>query len=142
MKLTGKIDDKGKLLMAERDMLLDWCRQHPDKHIELEIKVRRKQRSTLQNAYYHGVIVQLVCKGLRDMGHDVDEVETHEFLKGKFNSMKIVNEDSVVEEIPQSTSKLTTTEMMDYIAKIQMWAAEFLGINIPDPNQQIELQTT
>lgn len=139
MKITGKIDDKGNLSMANRSVLIEWINQHPNKSVELEIKVRRKQRSTQQNAYYWPVVVQLVCAGLRNMGNDVDEQDTHEFLKAKFNSKRIVNSDGVIEDLPTSTTKLTTSEMMDYIAKIQMWAAEFLGIVIPDPNSSVEI---
>lgn len=45
MKITGKIDEQGKLSMANRAALIDWISQHPNKAVELEIKVRRKQRS-------------------------------------------------------------------------------------------------
>lgn len=82
----------------------------------------------------------MVCNALRHLGHDVDEQETHELLKSKFNSEKIVNDETgEVLEIPKSTARLNTVEMMDYIAKIQMWAAEFLNIVIPDPDTQVVL---
>ena len=139
MKITGKIDEQGKLSMANRAAFIDWITQHPNKAVEIEIKVRRKQRSTLQNSYLWGVVYPIVCGGFRDMGHDVDEQDTHEFLKAKFNSKRIMNLDGVVEDLPTSTTKLTTSEMMDYIAKIQMWAAEFLGVVIPDPNSQMQI---
>ncbi len=140
MKFTGKIDANGVLAMNGRELLTDWLRQHPEKHIELEIKVRRKQRSTQQNKYYWPVVVGMVCEALRHLGHDVDEQETHELLKSKFNSEKIVNDETgEVLEIPKSTARLNTVEMMDYIAKIQMWAAEFLNIVIPDPDTQVVL---
>lgn len=40
--------------------------------------------------------------------------------------------------IQSSTAKQNTVEMMDYIAEIQMWAAEYLNITIPDPGEQLE----
>lgn len=136
MKLAAKISDEGALLMPDRAMLTDWLHSNKGKAVILEIKVRRKQRSNDQNAYMWGVVVPIVCGGLRHLGHDVDEQDTHEFLKARFNSKKIVNIDGVVEELPTSTTKLTTSEMMDYIARIQQWAAEYLGLVIPDPLQQ------
>jgi len=42
-------------------------------------------------------------------------------------------------QLPPSTRKQNTIEMLDYIAEIQMWAAEFLNIVIPDPGEQMEL---
>lgn len=138
-KFTGKIGFDGKLVMLDRSLLEEWIKQHAGKHVELTIKVQRKQRSTLQNAYYHAVVVKMVCEGLRDLGHEIDEDLTHEFLKGKFNSENVVGNDGVVESIPRSTTEMNTVEMMDYVAKIQVWAAEFLGIVIPDPNQQMTI---
>lgn len=140
MQFSGTISYKGELLLKDRNLLTQWIKSHAGKNIELEIKVRRKQRSYLQNRYYFGVCVQLVCEALRHLGNDVDEQDTHEFLKGKFNSKKIVNSDGVVEELPISTTKLTTTEMMEYIARIQQWAAEFLGLVIPDPESQLSIE--
>jgi hypothetical protein len=29
---------------------------------------------------------------------------------------------------------------MDYIAEIQKWSAEFLGVDIPDPNENLTLE--
>jgi hypothetical protein len=137
MKLHGHITDTGELKLPDRAMLQNWIASNKGKNIELEIKRKRKKRSNDQNEYYWAGVVPKVCEALRHLGHDVDEQDTHDFLKAKFNSVKIANKDSVVEELPQSTTKLTTVEMMDYIAKIQMWAAEYLGIVIPDPNTSI-----
>lgn len=139
MKITGRIDDDGKLILLDKELLTDWIIQHPGKNIEIEIKLKRKQRTLLQNAYYHGVVVAKVHEALRDLGHDVDEEETHELLKAKFNSMQIVNGDGVVEEIPRSTKGMDTIDMMVFIEKIQRWAAEYLGITIPNPNEQLKI---
>lgn len=141
MKLSGHINDKGELKLPEKQLLVEWLKTNPNKSIELEIKVRRKKRSNDQNAYMWGVVIPMVCTALRNLGHDVDEEETHEFLKSKFNSKKLANENGEFIDLPTSTTKLTTVEMMDYIASIQMWAAEFLGIVIPDPNQQLMIVT-
>lgn len=140
MQFSGTISDKGELLLKDRNLLTQWIKSHSGKNIELEIKVRRKQRSYLQNRYYFGVCVQLVCEALRHLGHDVDEEETHELLKSKFNSRKVANEHGEFIELPTSTTKITTVEMMEYIARIQQWAAEFLGLVIPDPNEQLSIE--
>ena len=39
----------------------------------------------------------------------------------------------------KSTAELTTTQMMDYVSEIQQFAAEYLNVIIPDPNEQIEI---
>lgn len=34
---------------------------------------------------------------------------------------------------------MTTVQMMEYFAEITQWAAEFLGVQIPEPGEQIKL---
>jgi hypothetical protein len=35
-----------------------------------------------------------------------------------------------------TSSEMTTTQFCEYIIEIQKWAAEFLGIDIPSPNEE------
>ena len=111
------------------------------KKVEICVQKKRKSRSVFQNAYYWGVVVPLVCDGLKDAGWLFGKQETHDLLKAKFLQIEKVNEASgeIIKSIGTTTS-ITTSEMMDYIASIQQWAAEFLGVEIPDPNQQIEIK--
>ena len=105
---------------------------------------KSNKRSLNQNAYYHGVVVPLVMTGLKDVGYsDIKSNEdAHEVLKYLFLKKKIGNVDTgEVIELLGSTAKLTTTEFMTFISDVQQWAAEFLNIQIPDPNEQIELFT-
>lgn len=136
MIFTGHIDNHGKFTLVDQPTLKRWIDTHKGKAITLDIKVKRRKRTNLQNSFYWSVVVQYVMLGLRELGHEVDEQETHELLKAKFNSKNVANEHGEVLNIPQSTTKLNTVDMMDYIAKIQMWAAEFLNIVIPDPESQ------
>jgi len=53
---------------------------------------------------------------------------------------EIVNTDTgqvLTEKI--SSSEMTTSQFMDYVAYVQQWAAEFLGVDIPNPNEEILL---
>ena len=38
-----------------------------------------------------------------------------------------------------SSSEMTTSQFMNYIAEIQKWSAEFLGVDIPNPNEETTL---
>jgi hypothetical protein len=101
----------------------------------------KKNRSLPQNKYYWSVMVPMVLEGLKDIGYN--EIKTiedaHEVLKGLFNKKQLVNPDGVVLEVASTTTKLTTLEFSLYIADVQRWAAEFLNVIIPDPNQQLDL---
>lgn len=35
---------------------------------------------------------------------------------------------------------MTTVEMMEYFAEITAWAAEYLGVEIPQPGEQITIE--
>lgn len=111
------------------------------KNVEITIRLKRKRRSLMQNAYYWGVVVPLVREGLRDAGWQFTIEETHELMKAKHLKIEKVNEDTgeIIRSIG-STTDLTTTGMMDYIAAIQQWAAEFIGVTIPDPNEQLMIE--
>jgi hypothetical protein len=85
------------------------------RRVELILREKRTTRSDSQNAYYHKIIVDMLAE---HTGHDHDEM--HEALKKQFNI--------------QSTAKLKTQEFEDYISRIKIWAVQFHGVVLPDPN--------
>ena len=63
-------------------------------------------------------------------------------LKRRFLQPEIfVDANGEAHEIGWSTSRLTTSQMMDYIAQVQQFAVEFLNVIIPDPGEQAQLWT-
>ncbi len=141
LHFTGGVED-GKLKLSNRkdfDLMLT---QFEGKRIEGYIWRQRKRRSNNQNAYLWACVYPILVQGFKDMGHENITVNVvHEWAKNKFIEpdsqewFEVVSTDSgevALVEMP-TTRKLTTTEMMGYIASIQKWAAEFLGVSIPDP---------
>lgn len=108
----------------------------------ITLRKYRKTRSNKQNAYYHGCVIPYVIDGIAAMGTSrslLSAENVHEMLKGKFLGEDIANEDGEFIRINRSTTDLTTTEFMEYLADIQQWSAEFLKIYIPSPNEQSEM---
>ncbi len=102
-----------------------------------------RKRSNAQNGYYHKIVVQYVYDALIESGYDKKELDhdiVHDFLRNKFNMQEIVSEHGESIKIVRATSDLTTTEFMSYIADIQRWSSETLGIYIPDPNEQAQIE--
>jgi len=129
----GKVSNRPTLAAAITSL--------PDGRYRVEIK-SYKHRSNLQNAYYHGCLLPLVLDGLQDAGfNEVKDVATvHELLKKMFLERKIISEKTGDEiGIPGSTARLSTTEFMTFIDEVIQWAAEYLGIQIPLPNEQINM---
>jgi hypothetical protein len=111
----------------------------PDGSYELKIS-KKSKRSLSQNAYYWGAVVKMVQEGLKDLGHDLTLEETHDFLKGRFNAKEIINTDTgEVISVPRSTTELNKTQFGEYIEKIQRFSIEYLGVNIPSPNEQVKM---
>jgi hypothetical protein len=99
------------------------------------------KRSNPQNRYYWGLVIPMIHNGIKEMGTELTFLETHEFLKARFNISDLVNEDTgETISLPLSTTRLNKSEFSDYVAKIQQFAAEFLNIIIPDPGQQMEIE--
>lgn len=106
-----------------------------------ELKITKKNKRSLnQNSYYWAAVIPLVHEGLRDMGNDVSLEETHEFLKAQFNSKELVNTSTgEIMKAPMSTTELSKEGFSIYIEKIQHFAAEYLNVYIPGPNEQTKI---
>lgn len=105
-------------------------------------KKYRKSLSNKQNAYYWACVVPYVIDGLVAMGFDkslLTSENVHEMLKAKFLHEDLGTNDGEFITITKSTTDLSTSEFMDYLADVQKWAAEFLNITIPDPGEQSEI---
>lgn len=99
--------------------------------VEITIEKRRKRRTNSQNSYYWGVVIKMICEtcGYRTAE---EQAGVHAELKNKFlpkvGRLKIA----------KSTSSLNTAEFNQYIEDVRRWAAEELGIYIPDANEAKE----
>ncbi|WP_315823045.1 hypothetical protein [Paraflavitalea speifideaquila] len=138
LELNASIDNTGKLTVHNRKRLDQYCLDNKGKEIKVKFERKAKTRSLPQNNYYWGVVVVEVRLGLLNIGYDMTTEEVHEFLKGNFNKQQLVNSDGVVMEFGGSTTEMTTVQMMEYVDKIAQWAAEYLSITIPLPDQELK----
>lgn len=152
----------GKLIISKRDSFWDSFRFKFKDGERLKITIEKvyKKRSNSQNRYYWGVVVPLVKDGLYEVGYV--EVETmtnediHEYLKNlcftedmkaeirELSGSEFTLTSKETGEIMPvdilTTTKLTTTLYMVYLENIKRFAAEYLGVSIPDPGEQIEFE--
>lgn len=138
--LNGNIDESGILHVHNRQRLQEWARQHPNKNIVIKFERKGSKRSSPQNRYYHGVVIKEITLRLRELGHTwINDEDVHELMKLKFNYEQVVSEHGEVLELPKSTATLTKTQFAEYVDKIRMWAADFLSISIPGPNENLTI---
>ena len=142
LELQGTISEEGKVSVYNMPALNDWRQKNAGRDIVLCFKIKRRKRSNEQNAYYWGVVIPLMTEAINQLGHDLDEEETHEFLKSRFNTKQVEVFDGHYIDIPQSTRKLDTKDFMDFIDRIQKFAATMLNLYIPSPNEQTKIDYT
>jgi hypothetical protein len=109
----------------------------------ITIEKLKKSRSNNQNAFYWGVVIPIVQSGLKDATGEFRSADSIHYgiLLPLFSpSNEIVNIDTgqvLSEKI--SSSEMSTVQFMEYVMEVQKWSAEFLGVDIPNPNEEILL---
>lgn len=142
----GQVDEQGTIKLPKK-MRGEIASSFKGKRIEVTVKQKYKQRSSNQNRYYWGVVVPAILLTFIDIGNDLQQGNPehlemiHGFLKDKFldNGIEICNAHGEAEKLPPSTTRLSTVEQEEYHARIIQWAAEYLNIVIPLPNEQMEI---
>jgi hypothetical protein len=140
LELYGSIDESGKLSIHNRQRLVEWARQYPSKEIKIKFERKGSKRASQANRYYWGVCIKEITIRLRELGHQwITDEDVHDMMKIKFNYERIVSEQGETLELPKSTTDLTKMQFFEYVENIRMWAAGFLGIDIPDPHQKLTM---
>ena len=139
IEIYGSITENHTLEIHNRKKLLQELSECSPCEVLITIKKRGK-RSNAQNSYYHGVIIETLRHRLIELGHRVDHETVHEWVKSEFNSLPLADADGVmIAKIPQSTTDLNKSEFSDLIERIRAFAAEHLGIDIPDADKSLSM---
>jgi len=107
-----------------------------DKDMLCEIRKDKRNRSIVQNAYYWFLLTMLE----QDTGNDKDDL--HSYFKEKWLRSQLILKAKKIDDCKfidytQSTTKLTTLEMEDYLEKIRVFASRELGCFLPLPGETI-----
>lgn len=119
---------QGKIKLDAPDKYLVYLSGLEGKRVELTLQKERKSRTLSQNAYYFGVVIEILGQ---HFGYEPDEM--HEALKLKFLKK---HEDSDLVTVG-STTKLTTAEFGEYLDKIIRWAATEYQCYIPSAEEYL-----
>ena len=107
-----------------------------DKEMICEVRKDKRNRSTVQNAYYWFLLTMLE----QETGNDKDSFHAYfkyKYLREECIIYAIGGNKAVTDEFEtdKSTTKLTTIEFEDYLEKIRVFASSELGIFLPKPNE-------
>ncbi|CCG99862.1 hypothetical protein FAES_1852 [Fibrella aestuarina BUZ 2] len=129
----------GQLYISDRDKFDDAVANVPDCVVEVVVTKVYSKRSNQQSKYYHGVVLPLIQAAMSDVaGERLTHGETHEWLKRQFNSRDIPTENGHIITLSTETRSLDTAAFSEYIERCRQFAADTLGIDVPDP---IKLET-
>jgi hypothetical protein len=138
IEVYGYIKNK-KLTISNRRRLEADLQTFPDSDVVVIIK-RRGKRSSPQNRYYWGVVIDSIRREFKRRGTITEPETIHEALKAKFNPEKLANKDGEpILEIGGSTTAMNKAEFAEYLERVIMWCNESLEIDIPEAGSQTQL---
>lgn len=140
IKYQAIVKPDGNLRIYDKQNFMKEVALLAGKDVYISVEKMQRNRSNNQNCYYWGVVIKLCRAGLIDIGYRVSQEQTHDFLKSNFATKEIVNEDSgeILRSVG-STTEMNTMEFSNFIEYIQQWAAEYLGVVIPSPNEELKI---
>jgi len=132
--------ERGKLKCSA---FVEWLAAPGRESVTIIASDTKPKRSTPANRYYWGVVVELIYLALKESGWEVNREGTHELLRVRFLSedKPIGNDGEFVTRV-KSTTELDSKEFGEYVEACKRFAAEYLNVNVPDPEEQIELNLT
>lgn len=140
MKIEIITSISNNLFKRNRNLVLNAIKYFNDKDVVIAFSKPKKSRSNNQNRFYWGVVLPLVQNGLLEATGELRSCDNihYKILLPLFAPLnEIVNKDtgeSLNERL--TSSEMTTTQFCEYIMEVQKWGAEFLGIDIPSPNEE------
>ena len=140
-KITITTNVNGGNLKRDRNLIIDAIKSFEGCDVLITLEKPKKKRSNPQNAFYYGVIIPIVQNCLRDAGYLMTNEATHDLIKLKFLKETILtNEETgeIVERV-KSTTELSTSQFMDFVAEIRAFTNEYFGVDIPEPSQEMTL---
>lgn len=140
MKLEITTSVVNGLFKRNRNLVLQAIQSFNNKDVVISFSKPKKTRSNNQNAYYWGVVIPLVQNGILEATGELrssDNIHYKILLPLFAPTNELVNKETgecIAEKL--TSSEMTTTQFCEYILEIQKWGAEFLGIDIPSPNEE------
>lgn len=131
LTLTMAVSD-GRLRPSDnqKDQIGLFLAQRMDQQVTVQFSRPRKTRSNGQNRYYWGVVLSMVAS---ETGHTSEEC--HEYFKQIMLPRQHMTIGEVEQEVPKSSTELTTIEFEQYLERVRAFAAQELRMTIPLPNE-------
>lgn len=129
-------------LKRNRGEITNSLKSFEGKTIKLTIEKFANKRSNNQNSYYWFVVIPILKDAiLNEWGEVWSKEKTHEFCKMQFNYFEKINEETgEIVRVPKSTTENTTTTQEEYHLEIRKFTKEWFNVEIPLPNEHLNLE--
>lgn len=129
-------------LKRNRGEITNALKSFEGKTIKLTIEKFANKRSNNQNSYYWFVVIPILKDAiLNEWGEVWSKEKTHEFCKMQFNYFEKINEETgEIVRVPKSTTENTTTTQEEYHLEIRKFTKEWFNVEIPLPNEHLNLE--
>lgn len=104
-----------------------------DQVYEVEVKPFKRTRSTAQNRLMWAWLTEIKKHIHETTGQIYGSEDLHEYFKSRFLPSSQVNIGGKVYWVPASTTKLSTSEMTDYLTTIEAYCATDLDLILEKP---------
>lgn len=133
--------EAGRIAWTDREAVSRYMAKFaPGTELELTIckKYRRRtsgkpDEETNFNGYLWAVPIRMIAD---EIGEENDEI-VHQWIQLAVGNVKVMKDGT---KVPAGTRDMSGAEFADYCARIRIWAANFLKMNIPEPNEVEEGQ--
>lgn len=132
----GIKEENKPFMITTKSVFQDLLNDLPKGKYKLTVEKYFKKSSPAQFGWLYACVYPLSLIALNDAGYEfvnLDEVD--QFWKSMFANKEILNrETGEIMNIPKSKSEFVTVDQMAYCEKIRQYCAEYLGVNLPDPD--------
>ena len=129
--------ERGKLKCSA---FVEWLAAPGRESVTIIASDTKPKRSSPANRYYWACCVELIYLALKESGWEVTREGTHELLRVRFltEDKPIGNDGEFVKRV-KSTTELDGKEFGEYVEACKRFAAEYLNVVVPEPNEQLTL---
>lgn len=133
---TGADIEDGKLVLDDSYAFKTAMWRFKPGRVTVTVEQEKDRRSAVANRYYWGVVVKLIAS---ETGQDPQDI--HDDLRDRFLRKTITYTDKATGEIHErqfarGSSGLTVSEFYEFVEQARLFAAEFFGMTIPDPDPE------
>lgn len=132
---------QGKLIITNRAVFDKYVSTLPETGIVVTVERQRRKKSRPQENFRWGVMYPIILAALKETGYTdwQTKEDIHESMRIKFLKKESDGEEIGIQKY-KSTTELSTLEEDAFQESIRAWAAEYLNVEIPMPNEQLEAE--